>query len=101
MPQQELPTSQELRRRGRAVVGARQQVGEESKVDVGQATCRWPRPRVVVVVVGGWCRANDVAAVVAGGSTTALASLSVLSEGGAMIRIALGMLGGRAVRWLM
>jgi hypothetical protein len=35
MPQQELPTSQELRRRGRAVVGARQQVGEESKVDVG------------------------------------------------------------------
>lgn len=98
MPQQELPTGQELRRRGHAVVGARQQADEESKVDVGQATCR---PRVVVVVVGGWCRVNDAAAVVAGGSTTALVSLAALSGGGAMTRTAPGMLGGRAVRWLM
>ena len=97
MPQQELPTSQELRRRGRAVVGARQQVGEESKVDVGQATCRWPRPRVVVVVVGRGCRANDAAAAVAGGSTTALASLAALSGGGAMTGTAPGMVGGRAL----
>jgi hypothetical protein len=55
-----------------------QQADEEPKVDVGQATCRWPHPRVVVVVVGGWCRANDDAAVVVGGSTTALASLATL-----------------------
>jgi hypothetical protein len=48
-----------------------------------------PRPRVVVVIVGGWCRANDATAVVAGGSTTALASLAALS-GGAMTRTALG-----------
>jgi hypothetical protein len=47
-----------------------------------------PRPRVVVVVVGGWCRANDVAAVIAGGSTAAL------SGGGAMTRTAPKMLGG-------
>jgi hypothetical protein len=42
MPQQELPTGQEPRGRGHAVVGSRQQAGEESKVDVGQTTYRWP-----------------------------------------------------------
>jgi hypothetical protein len=60
-----------------------------------------PRPRVVVVVVGRWCRANDAAAAVVGGSTTALASLAALSGGGAMTGTASGMVGGRAMRWLM
>jgi hypothetical protein len=60
-----------------------------------------PRPRVVVVVVGRWCKANDVSDVVADGSTTALASLAALSGGGAMTRTTPGMVGGRAVRWLM
>jgi hypothetical protein len=53
-----------------------------------------PSPRVVVVVVGGWCRANDAAAVVAGGSTTVLASLAALSGVGAMTKTAPKMLGG-------
>jgi hypothetical protein len=89
MPQQELPTGQEPRRLGHVVVEAMQQADEEPKVDVGQASCRWSCPRVVVVVVGGWCRANDAAVVVARGSTIALAALSGV---GAMTSTAPGML---------